>query len=45
MESGEDLALAFERADAALRAAKDAGRDRVILAPPVPPLDRRAAGR
>ncbi|WP_119672249.1 hypothetical protein [Deinococcus sp. RM] len=31
---GEDLARAFERADSALRAAKDAGRDRVVLAAP-----------
>ncbi|NTY00753.1 diguanylate cyclase [Deinococcus sp. JMULE3] len=45
LSAGEDLTLAFERADAALRAAKDAGRDRVVLAPPAPPLDRRAAGR
>ncbi|GGR99780.1 GGDEF domain-containing protein [Deinococcus sedimenti] len=32
-ERGESLQVAFERADAALRAAKSAGRDRLILAP------------
>lgn len=46
---GEDLGRAFERADSALRAAKDAGRDRVVLAAPggtgAAPLDKRAAGR
>ncbi|AWT34238.1 hypothetical protein GCM10008956_33630 [Deinococcus arenae] len=42
---GEPVQRAFERADAALRAAKDAGRNRVVLSSPPVPLDKRAPGR